>query len=432
MSHLERRSNIWYALLTIPRDARESLGKLRFVQSLKTPSKPTAARRAAPLVAKWRAEIDQARGRSNATIDTALAWKEALSAIEGGHHRETLEMLLTDHAEDLERTKGLPAAQAFYNVATGKHTPSTLYFTEWEAQIGSNHKTKEQMVKDVRRMIARFPVLEEISRKDVRKWFLEECKASPSTIERVASFCRHYWRHLKAIHAVPDVAVGPFDRLDLSRASAALSKHNSSSSAPVGAIAPGSWVPFTPQQVVELWTAARERGDGQLANLTALAAYTGARIEEICAAKFADIKDNASLFTSALHIRAAKTTAGIREVPLHSHLKGLMARLKRESTDGYLLSGLTFNKYQDRSNAIGKRFGRLKVSMGHDAQHVFHSIRKTFVTLSENAGIPENVVADIVGHARPTLTFGLYSGGNSIEVKRKAIEKVKYPFPVPL
>ena len=41
------------------------------------------------------------------------------------------------------------------------------------------------------------------------------------------------------------------------------------------------------------------------------------------------------------------------------------------------------------------------------------------------------VAADIVGHEKQTITFGLYSGGNQLEVKREAIEKVKYPFPTP-
>jgi hypothetical protein len=43
--------------------------------------------------------------------------------------------------------------------------------------------------------------------------------------------------------------------------------------------------------------------------------------------------------------------------------------------------------------------------------HVFHSISKTVVTLLENAGVSENVAADIVGHEKPRITYGLYSGG---------------------
>ena len=91
-----------------------------------------------------------------------------------------------------------------------------------------------------------------------------------------------------------------------------------------------------------------------------------------------------------------------------------------------MLSGLGVNKYGDRSNAVGKRFGRLKTDQGFGKKHVFHSIRKTVETILENAGVPENVVADIVGHEKTTLTYGLYSGGLSLAVKHEALNKLTY------
>ena len=103
-----------------------------------------------------------------------------------------------------------------------------------------------------------------------------------------------------------------------------------------------------------------------------------------------------------------------------------MARLIESSNDGYVLTGLTFNKYGDRSKGIGKRFGKLKSAMGFGSQHVFHSIRKTVVTILEIGGVSENVVADIVGHEKTTMTYGLYSGGVSLAVKREALAKLAY------
>lgn len=104
-----------------------------------------------------------------------------------------------------------------------------------------------------------------------------------------------------------------------------------------------------------------------------------------------------------------------------------MARLIEGSKDGYVLSGLSRNKYGDRSNAIGKRFGHLRTAAGFGPQFVFHSIRKTVVTILENAGASENVVADIVGHEKPRITYGLYSGGATLEVKRAALALLTYP-----
>ena len=48
------------------------------------------------------------------------------------------------------------------------------------------------------------------------------------------------------------------------------------------------------------------------------------------------------------------------------------------------------------------------------------------MTILENAGVQENVVADIVGHEKRTMTYELYSGGLSLAVKRNALDKLAY------
>jgi len=37
------------------------------------------------------------------------------------------------------------------------------------------------------------------------------------------------------------------------------------------------------------------------------------------------------------------------------------------------------------------------------------------------------MVAHIVGHEKPNVTFGVYSGGASLKTKAEAVEHVKYP-----
>ena len=58
--------------------------------------------------------------------------------------------------------------------------------------------------------------------------------------------------------------------------------------------------------------------------------------------------------------------------------------------------------------------------------HVFHSIRKTVITILENAGVSEGITADIVGHEKKTMTYGLYSDGASDKKKLEAIKKLTY------
>ena len=146
----------------------------------------------------------------------------------------------------------------------------------------------------------------------------------------------------------------------------------------------------------------------------------GARIKEFYSLKLGDITED------RFKIEDAKTSAGIREIPIHSHIKKLVSQLEKDSRDGYLLSGLTFNKYGDRSNAIGKQFGRLKTEMGYGPDYVFHSFRKGVATQLETAGIAENVTARLLGHDFQTMSYGLYSGGVSFDVLAKALGKISW------
>ena len=57
---------------------------------------------------------------------------------------------------------------------------------------------------------------------------------------------------------------------------------------------------------------------------------------------------------------------------------------------------------------------------------MFHSFRKTVVTLLEQAGISENLAAYIFGHEKPRNTYGRYIGGSSLEQKLKAINTINY------
>jgi hypothetical protein len=41
----------------------------------------------------------------------------------------------------------------------------------------------------------------------------------------------------------------------------------------------------------------------------------------------------------------------------------------------------------------------------------------------KNAGVLEGVAADIIGHQKQTMTYGLYSMGSSLENKRQIFAK---------
>ncbi len=151
-----------------------------------------------------------------------------------------------------------------------------------------------------------------------------------------------------------------------------------------------------------------------------MAMYTGARREELCSLRVEHVHEG------HFEIVAAKSAAGVRQVPIHEELALIMARLVEASTDGYVLSGLRTDRHGDRGDGIGKRFGMLKTELGFANRHVFHSIRGTVITMLERAGVPESTVQDLVGHERSTLTGSTYSGKSTLEMRREALAKLAY------
>jgi len=429
--YLEKRRKRWYAIHEIPEDVRKALGcGKQFFKSLETEDKTMAKRRAALLEVRWLHEIETAR--KGGTLDhverDALYWRKVL-ADTPEDQREVVIGLIADEAQDrveavLDR-EGIvderdpraaeltvyDEAGRFFGIATGKIVRLTEHLDEWIATLDNEAKTKDMKRSTIQRFAEKFPYVTDVRGKEVQRWvnaLATEEEKKAKTIRRILSEIRGYWAYLVSIEVVQSDHQ-PFTQLRLPKANG--SKVGSE-----------SWVPFTSADVVRLLQAAEARKDDTLADLIRIAMWTGGRIESLCALKVNEVGDG---FFDILH---DKSEAGRRTVPIHSKLRPTMDRLlKNAKVDGYVLPGLTENKYGDRSDAIGKRFGRLKTTLGFTEQHVFHSIRKTVATLLENAGVPENVAADIIGHDKPTMTYGLYSGGASLEVKRHALEKIDYP-----
>jgi hypothetical protein len=103
----------------------------------------------------------------------------------------------------------------------------------------------------------------------------------------------------------------------------------------------------------------------------------------------------------------------------------LLSRLK--SSDGFVFGGLVpGGPDKKRSWSVSKAFGRYtrNLGLGEDRQ-VFHALRNTFMEMMEAAEVPESTTKLIVGHKRPSLTYGLYSKGERVKL-RKHINKLRY------
>ena len=394
---IELRHRTYFAYLDVPKDVRDAIGRRVFRQTLQTDSRSVAERRAAPLIGQWKAEI--ARAREEPNHNDAKFWRDALRRAKTPEDRLIIETNLEAHILDQGHDNTDPEAQRFYGEAFGTLIPTTEYLEEWMSSIQVKDKTAKMRRSTIERLSNRFPMLNDVSRKEVRRWITELLASlEPATVQRLMSDCRTYWAYLATIEAVPEDST-PFDRLRLK-------------------VKRSSWLPYTPEEAVRFLKAAQ--GDAQLADTIRMAMYSGARREELCSLKVEHVKED------WLNIVDAKTEAGVRTIPIHGELSDTIHRLVKDSADGYVLSGLKPNANGDRGDAIGKRFSRLKRTLGFSHRHTFHSLRGTVITMLERAGVPEGTVQDIVGHERSTLAGSTYSGKSTLEMRREALDKLVY------
>jgi integrase len=413
--YLQKRRRVWYAVLEIPKSIRPKFGgKARFVQSLKTDSLSEAERLKWSLIGQWKADIEAAKsGKQSHKLEPSALAHELTQGQEhdSSEMRDIRQGFISDQAWELHE-KDPNAAQAFIKIAHGESVPTSKYIEDWLATVKNEPKTVDMKRSDVRRLSEKFKYTHDIDNRQVKRWVHNlqngELRLSANTIGRIMSSCRGYWNYLNDAGLIVRDD-DPFK--DVVRKPSKASK----------ASYEDDRLPFKEDDLSKLIQAAKDKGDTTLCDFILIAMWTGCRIEEIGMLRLADIGDE------CMDITGAKSKAGNRKIPIHTQLQPLISRLTKEGSDGFLLSGLGPNKYGNRSNAIGKRFGRLKRSLGYDRRYVFHSIRRTVSTELENLGVPENVAADILGHDKPTMTYGTYSGGTSFEVKKAALEKLKFP-----
>lgn len=408
-SHIQLRGGTYYARLNIPKDMRLHWGKSELIQSLKTSDYKIAQARAMSVIGDWKQEFHQLRtGEANferrameVRMDTDESRVDPDTAMSDKDH-------YIEHAADqLSENNG----RRYREIARGQLTPFGVLVDDYIAQWDVEAKTKSMARTAIMRVASAIPTTEQATYKRVGELIAEDVTSS-GTKRKNYGFVAQYWQYLENREVI-NAGKNPF----------AKRKHKEKSgSTTVKRQA------FSKAHVVQLHKEALKLKDSQLTSLIFISAYTGARIAEICSLKVPDVQEVEG--TLCIKIIDAKTDAGVRTIPVHTQLIPHLLQLIKDSKDSYVLSGLTFNKYNDRSNAIGKRFGRLKQKLGFGDEHVFHSIRKTVITMFENLGVSEGLSADIVGHEKNTMTYGLYSAGHSVVNKAGAINQLEYSFAI--
>lgn len=184
-------------------------------------------------------------------------------------------------------------------------------------------------------------------------------------------------------------------------------------------------------------------GAGEAARwLPIIAAYTGARLEEVGQLRVTDIVVKAGIwcfdFNENDKGKRVKNETSIRTVPLHSDLikhYGFLDYVEgRRSNDGraYLFPDLKPDVKEKLTGSWGKWFGNhLRKERGKggcgidDRLKVFHCFRHTFKTLARAARVPKGIHDDMTGHY--SSDAGDYYGErDQAEVQSEWLEKMDF------
>jgi hypothetical protein len=193
---IERRHRTYFVSMTVPADVRGKLGKRMFRETLGTGDIATAKRRALEPLARWKLEVETARGnpgtndaawrarrkpRSTAGVDDDVpidpaVWRKAL--------REARTKAARDDVMEAMQAcllhvgmPGDPAANEYFGQATSVGT--LAYADEYLRSLSLTARTVTMRMASLRLLEARLGTLHLITRAVVRRWRRTCLAASP-------------------------------------------------------------------------------------------------------------------------------------------------------------------------------------------------------------------------------------------------------------
>jgi integrase len=182
--------------------------------------------------------------------------------------------------------------------------------------------------------------------------------------------------------------------------------------------------PWEPEELERLLNPGPKRTD--LREVMLVAMFSGMRLDEIAGLTWGQLRrvEGVDIFD----ITDAKTPAGERQVPVHPKLSWLCAKTRGVATDRVWPAFNPEGPGKKAGADAGKEFTRFKQALGFmDRTRAFHSFRKNAVAQWEAASVPETEVAQIVGHEKKGITFGVYGRGVSLKRRAEIVGMLHYP-----
>ncbi|VFS28370.1 Site-specific recombinase XerD [Serratia liquefaciens] len=188
-----------------------------------------------------------------------------------------------------------------------------------------------------------------------------------------------------------------------------------------------SYEPFEPAQIKVLLNGA----DEIIQDLILMGLYSGCRLDELASLR----KDEIVVVEGirCFYISKSKTKAGIRYVPIHSLLVGIVDKYLSQNHGDYLLppSNRIIRKDGKKGPWYSQKFTRLRdhVLPAATDRQCYHSLRGMFITCLDRAGVSESRIGSISGHTEQkakTEAFRTYSQGAGMKELSEYVELVSY------
>jgi integrase len=170
-----------------------------------------------------------------------------------------------------------------------------------------------------------------------------------------------------------------------------------------------------------------------------IGAYSGMRLNEICQLAIADFGEVEGIPVITITDegddgKRVKTANSRRAIPVHPELVslGLLAYVEAQRKAGIARLFPELSKGRDGYGAtVSKWFARFRQRLG--VKREFHALRHTVANHLRDAGVVEDVVADVLGHSRSQReTFGRYAKAASLRRLYDALCKLTYETKQPI
>ncbi len=420
------KAKTWYIRVPVPLPAQAAVGQPEIVRSLKVTSLSEAKKLRPAAMTSIYEYINEKVKAQQSEPHSANRFKHQMVAVVRDHDRglidddelsERQEILLEKHLaakaefqgvrrrplhpEDVRTTAAEERTiQAGFDLATGHLLLSDAieqYIEKTRGKLADDTiETKERTLLAFQKYLGDVPV-SKITKKQCAGFLIDELDTegrSRKTVAKALSELGSLWTK----HLIPlaEAEVNPVSGLTASLPS------------PKRGTKP-TRRPWSQEELASFTKGIQEHPkQADLGIAMLLFAYMGMRREELVSLQTQDIDGD------CIRLDEAKSTAGVRNIPIHPTVRPLVDHLIETSTDGYQLP--TKRSARDVADSMGKRFVRWRRELGAaDPATDIHALRYNFTSASENAEIPDSTTKVIVGHARSDITYGLYSPANSVK-----------------